>query len=408
MQIKTFRAKSMPQALELVRNELGPAATVLHAREVNGTLLGRVLRGRQYEIAATVDAGAAPSGAGSRASRVSPAVAAYAAEGSAAASPSAARPRIDPSSSAKAAPPPRDPDLPSTQLAELEDMVQQFRQRGGPPQVDAHVSSTASSQCTLLDLFGDLIDRDVDEEIAREMIEQLAGEDRDFDQPCDRRALAELISQQLATSGPVQVRPGQTRIVAVIGPTGVGKTTTIAKLAANLRLREGRRVGLITVDTYRIAAVEQLRTYADIIDLPLEVVGTPREMREAVARLQGYDVVFIDTAGRSPRDEVQIRELRSLLAEADPDEVHLVLSATSSGRSLSAAIDQFAPAQVTHLLVTKLDEVEAPGGVLTLARRSSAPLSYVTHGQHVPDDIAVANADVLAEMLTSEPAKLAS
>ena len=103
------------------------------------------------------------------------------------------------------------------------------------------------------------------------------------------------------------------RVVALVGPTGVGKTTTIAKLAANYRLREKRRVGLITVDTYRVAAVEQLRTYADIIDLPMEVVATPREMREAVARMSHLDLVLMDTAGRSPRDEVKIQELKSML-----------------------------------------------------------------------------------------------
>ncbi|MAT72616.1 MAG: flagellar biosynthesis protein FlhF [Planctomycetaceae bacterium] len=398
MQIKTFRAKSMPQALELVRDELGPTATVLHAREVNSGLIARMVRGKQYEIAATVDGrGVSDDEPIAPLPRVSPAAAAYAQHATTAVTPTA-------TSGPATAIAHRDPHLPSTQLAELEDMVHQFRQRSAPtvPNDDAPPLADAPV-ATLLDVFGELIERDVDEDIAREVIEQLAGDDADFDRPADRLRLAQLIADRLATSGPVRVRPGQTRVVAMVGPTGVGKTTTIAKLAANMRLREGRRVGLITVDTYRIAAVEQLRTYADIIDLPLEVVGTPREMREAVARLQGYDVVFIDTAGRSPRDDVQIRELRSLLAEAQPDEVHLVLSATSSGRSLASAVRQFAPAEVTHLLVTKLDEVEAPGGVLQLARKTSAPLSYVTHGQHVPDDIAVADAAVLGEMIAAEP-----
>ena len=117
--------------------------------------------------------------------------------------------------------------------------------------------------------------------------------------------------------------------MALVGPTGVGKTTTTAKLAAHFRLHEHRRVGLITVDTYRIAAVEQLRTYADIIDLPMEVASTPDEMRQAIGRLADLDLILMDTAGRSPRDEVQIQELKSLLVEAQPDEVHLVLSCAS-------------------------------------------------------------------------------
>ena len=123
-----------------------------------------------------------------------------------------------------------------------------------------------------------------------------------------------------------------------VGPTGVGKTTTIAKLAANFRLREKRRVGLITVDTYRIAAVEQLRTYAEIIDLPMQVVSAPGEMREAVDRMADLDLVLLDTAGRSPQDEIKLQELKAFLDEADADEVHLVLSSVSSASALTARL----------------------------------------------------------------------
>ena len=114
-------------------------------------------------------------------------------------------------------------------------------------------------------------------------------------------------------------------MVALVGPTGVGKTTTVAKLAANFKLAHGARVGLVTVDTYRIAAVEQLKTYAEIIDLPLAVVNDPAEMARALDELGAVDLVFIDTAGRSPRDEVKIRELAEFLRQARPDEIHLVL-----------------------------------------------------------------------------------
>ena len=125
--------------------------------------------------------------------------------------------------------------------------------------------------------------------------------------------VAGMIEEEIRVAGPIQITPGRCRLAALVGPTGVGKTTTIAKLAANFRLKEKRRVGLITVDTYRIAAVEQLRTYADIIDLPMHVVSTPREMRETVERMSHLDLILLDTAGRSPKDEVRLQELKAFL-----------------------------------------------------------------------------------------------
>ena len=187
--------------------------------------------------------------------------------------------------------------------------------------------------------------------------------------------------------------------MALVGPTGVGKTTTIAKLAANYRLREKRRVGLITVDTYRVAAVEQLRTYADIIDLPMEVVATPREMREAVARMSHLDLVLMDTAGRSPRDEIKIQELKSMLGEAEPDDVHLVLSSTAGAKSLIGTTERFAEVGTTAILLTKLDEANSLGHLVSLVRECRLPISYLTDGQNVPDDIQVAERRRLAYML---------
>ena len=188
-------------------------------------------------------------------------------------------------------------------------------------------------------------------------------------------------------------------MAALVGPTGVGKTTTIAKLAANFRLKEKRRVGLITVDTYRIAAVEQLRTYADIIDLPMHVVATPREMRETVAKMSHLDLILVDTAGRSPKDEVRLQELKAFLAEADADEVHLVLSSMTGSRTLEQTAEQFATVGTTSLILTKLDEVSSPGNVLPMLRTSGLPLSYLTDGQNVPDDIQIADAHRLAKLI---------
>ncbi|RIK86715.1 MAG: flagellar GTP-binding protein [Planctomycetota bacterium] len=253
----------------------------------------------------------------------------------------------------------------------------------------------------LSNLLGELLDADFDEPAARELIDRLrreaAAEASDI--RAARLRLVSMIESELRVTGPIRAATGAGRVVALVGPTGVGKTTTIAKLAANYRLRDNRRVGLVTVDTYRIAAVEQLRTYAEIIDLPMEVVSTPREVGEAVKRMRDFDLVLMDTAGRSPRDEVRIRELRALLAEAHPDEVHLVLSSAASSRGLLAAVDNFTPVGVTSLIVTKLDEATGLGGLVKLARHSGLPFSYLTDGQNVPDDITVAEPQQMARMI---------
>ena len=406
MEIKTFRARTMPQALDLVRRELGPEATVLHTRERNGSLLARVFLGRHYEIAATVR-NPPPSKAvvkGAHALDLA----------------TDDDPRRDPHRFPPVSSPRRGglgrgdlanaagvdllespiqlraPSLqpPVSSLPELQSLVAQLRAR-------SNTAPERDPPAALFDAFTDLIEADVDQEPARDLIDRLRNEPHlDLADPLATRArLAHLLESEFHVTGPIDTTAGAARVVALVGPTGVGKTTTIAKLAANFRLRENRRVGLITVDTYRIAAVEQLRTYADIIDLPMKVVSTPREMREAVGQMRDFDLVLMDTAGRSPRDEVRIRELRAMLAEAPCAEVHLVLSAASSARSLAAAAEKFAPVGVTSLLVTKLDEATALGNLVSLARASRLPFSYLTDGQNVPDDIAVADARRLSQLI---------
>ena len=223
-----------------------------------------------------------------------------------------------------------------------------------------------------------------------------------------RARVAATIESDIRVAGPITITPGRCRLAALVGPTGVGKTTTIAKLAANFRLKEKRRVGLITVDTYRIAAVEQLRTYADIIDLPMHVVSTPREMRETVGRMSHLDLILLDTAGRSPKDEVRIQELKAFLSEARADEVHLVLSSVAAARTLEQTAERFAAVGATALVLTKLDEANGLGNVLPLVRGGSLPVSYLTDGQNVPDDIQTADARRLAQMILGVSCETAS
>jgi flagellar biosynthesis protein FlhF len=192
---------------------------------------------------------------------------------------------------------------------------------------------------------------------------------------------------------------GRPLTVALIGPTGVGKTTTLAKLAAAFKLKKARRVGLITCDTYRIAAVEQLRTYANIIGLPLKVVLSPDEMRQACRQLRDCDVILIDSAGRSQRDRDRIAELKGFVDAADPHEVHLVLSCTAGEKVLAQEVAAFSQARVDRVILSKLDEAVTFGGVINLLRRVGRPLSFVTTGQEVPDHIEQGRADRLADLL---------
>jgi flagellar biosynthesis protein FlhF len=411
MEIKTFRAKTMPQALDLVRQELGPEAMVLHTRERHASLLGRIFIGRSYEIAAaqvereerkqreSARQSARPSAdleSQARAAVSTSRPAAYERPPVAAAIKSDVG--LDLTSLAPLATSNQQPAT-NPQIAELESLLAQLRDRQSHP-------PRRSAPSAFFDLYTDLIEAEVEESVARDLVDRLRREPglEHADSRLARHNLAQLLQSELKVTGPIEAASGAGRVVALVGPTGVGKTTTIAKLAAHYRLKEGRRVGLITVDTYRIAAVEQLRTYAEIIDLPMEVVSTPREMREAVAKMRDFDLVLMDTAGRSPRDEVRIRELRTMLGEAEPNEVHLVLSAAASARSLVAAAEKFLPVGVTSAIVTKIDEATALGNVLSLARRCKLPFSYLTDGQNVPDDISVAEPRTLAQLILNVPA----
>jgi flagellar biosynthesis protein FlhF len=282
------------------------------------------------------------------------------------------------------------------QLSQLHAMVEDLSRHG---RID-HLLPDLPGE--LVPTYATLVEADVPEVLARRLMRHVAErmEPDAIDRPdAIRDALRDAVESSLPIAPPIIAVPGTRRVVALVGPTGVGKTTTVAKLAANFKLVHGIRPGLVTVDTYRIAAVEQLRTYAEIIDLPLAVANAPSEMRRAIDELGKVDLVLIDTAGRSPRDEVKIRELADFLAEARPDEVHLVLSAVSGERSLRAAVERFAVARADRLILTKLDEADGLGGVLAVIGQVNRPVSYLTTGQAVPDDIEPADRRRLARLI---------
>ncbi|MFV1966990.1 MAG: flagellar biosynthesis protein FlhF [Pirellulaceae bacterium] len=395
MEVKSYRARSLQEALRLVRQDLGPGAAVLHTREVSPGWFGWIGGARQIEVTASTEVHVPSHFAEPETEEFPPL-------GHADFGEMELGDELPIDSDESRQPPAHEHDFRAQfrndlkgQIADLQSMVE-----------DLCLQSEASREHelpeSLFHLFTDLIDAEVSEDLARELVERIrAGSSRsDLDDPVLLKArMARLIEEEIVCCGPIEVTPGQRRLVVLVGPTGVGKTTTIAKLAANFHLRDRYRVGLITVDTYRIAAVDQLRTYADIIDLPMEVVVTPRDMRAALARLQDFDLVLMDTAGRSPRDEVKIQELKTMLAEARADEVHLVLSSVASTASMKRSAERFAEVGATALVLTKLDEATGLGNLLPLVRTCRLPLSYVTNGQNVPDDISASDRRQLARIV---------
>lgn len=244
-----------------------------------------------------------------------------------------------------------------------------------------------------------LREQEVAEEYVETLGEKLQGRVGQGGEAPQRHLLA-LLTQELQVAEPWPVGQQEPLVIPLVGPTGVGKTTTIAKLAATYALTHGYEVGLVTADTYRIAAVEQLRTYAEILNLPLEVVYSPDDMRPALERLQDKHLVLVDTAGRSPYHADQMEELGALLAAMGPSHAHLVLSATTRHADMVEIADRFlACAPVEGLIITKLDETSTYGLVYNAVRRTGLPLAYVTHGQAVPEHLAVADAQELAGLI---------
>lgn len=201
---------------------------------------------------------------------------------------------------------------------------------------------------------------------------------------------------------PIKMEQGKQKIVAFVGPTGVGKTTTIAKLAAIQAIKMRKRVALITLDNYRIAGIEQLKIYAKIIGIPIEIASTGKEFKECLNRLKDKDLILIDTAGMSQGNEYQFNELRIFFDKIRHVETHLLLSATTKENDLIDILARFKVFPISKLLFTKLDESTSYGNMLNQIIQSKIPVSYFTNGQQVPEDIEIATLERLVDLITGQ------
>lgn len=244
-------------------------------------------------------------------------------------------------------------------------------------------------------LYNKMLDNEMDEKYVNSILED-ASKTKKADLPFDY-LLANIYQKMVLKFGKSEgITPSEEgpRIVLFIGPTGVGKTTTIAKLAGRYCVEEKKKVALLTADTYRIAAAEQLRTYANILETPFRIIYTPEELQAAVEDYWDCDYIFIDTAGRSHQNTDQLEKMKEMVAALKRPEsyqVFLVLSATTKYRDLQKIADCYGKIADFELIFTKLDETEAVGNLLNMKLYTDAPIAYVTCGQNVPDDMEAFN-----------------
>ncbi|MBO4781103.1 MAG: flagellar biosynthesis protein FlhF [Lachnospiraceae bacterium] len=251
-------------------------------------------------------------------------------------------------------------------------------------------------------IYKQLVENEVDEKYINQLITEIEPTlKRDASVENILSGIYQKIVLKLGKTEVMGVTQGKARFVFFIGPTGVGKTTTIAKLASKLKLDRKLNVALMTADTYRIAAVDQLKTYAEILNVPLKVVYSDTELKDAYEEMKNYDIVLIDTAGRSHRDSQQREDIEKLLNAIPKEEkdVFLVLSITTKYRDLIRITEAYSEISEYRLIFTKLDETDTLGNIFNVKLLTGAPLSYATFGQKVPNDISRLDAQMIAKQL---------
>jgi len=251
-------------------------------------------------------------------------------------------------------------------------------------------------------IYNQLISNEVDEKYANQIIAEIEcnlKKDASIDNILS--SIYQKIILKIGQPKVIEIIGKMPKFVFFIGPTGVGKTTTIAKIASTFKVNKKAKIAFLTADTYRVAAVDQLRTYANILGIPLKVIYTEEEMRNAKEEFDDYDIVFVDTAGRSHRSKEQRDDIEHLINTIPEDEreIYLVLSATTKYNDLVKITEAYSEIVNYNLIFTKLDETGSIGNLFNIRMLTEAPLSYATFGQNVPDDIERIDAQSIAKQL---------
>lgn len=382
MIIKKFIAKTEKEAVENARKELGEGVVVMNVKPVKSKGLFAFLKTPMVEVTVALE---------EESEKYTAAVSAI--------NNVIASSKSTPVTQTPVTETPEKRDTNSAieeKLDSLQSLLEQQLQKPGEEKEEKEETAAPAKEESETDKFmrllhDTMLENEVDEKYAQEIIDEIELVNKP-NIPFDY-ALANIYQKMILKFGkPSGIEPAANgiKLVFFIGPTGVGKTTTIAKIASKLRVDEKKKVALLTADTYRIAAAEQLRTYANILEVPFRVIYTVEEISKALEDFRDYDYIMIDTAGHSHQNSTQKDNMCNIIHSVDDKvekEVHLVLSATTKYRDLISIADSYKEMADYKLIFTKLDETTTLGNLLNLRLYTGASLSYVTYGQNVPDDI---------------------
>ena len=355
MRIKRYAAKDMREAMILIKKDLGSDAVILESRRVRQKGLLGFFRPLQLEVTAAVDQRTTPVGFPQNMDSL------------------------------------RTKNIQS-EINELKSLVQQVMD-----QQNRLLTAEHQEKSSLDYLYRQLVDNEVETSIARDLVNEVERDcpGDNLTQPQAHRLLCDKIGKRLK---PVDFN-GQKYIFCFVGATGVGKTTTLAKLAAHYSIFKGKKVGLITLDTYRIGAVEQLRSYARLMDLPLEVVMSPKELTAALLKMKDMDYIMVDTAGRNSKNFIHIQELQSYSKVIPEPITFLCLSATTRWKDMAVITKNFKAVNYNALIFTKLDETCSFGSILNAVCHTDLPVAFLTNGQKVPEDLEISSEERLTEII---------
>jgi len=368
MKVKKYIAPSMPEAMQKIRKELGSNAVILNSKETKSRGIFGLFRKKNIEVVAGIDP-----------------------------NPLAEQENKKPKMSEK---PMTMEETSTSSNAKVLNEIKQLKKMI-EMQSNYHLESDEPEYKLALQY---LIDQEVSDKLAEEMINSIIRTHQEKEVSVSMEKVMEDIAAYIEN----RLQPfhftgfNKKKIIQFVGPTGVGKTTTLAKIAANLILKEHKKVAFITMDTYRIAAVDQLKTYARILSVPLEVVYSMEDYQHAITKFKEFDVILIDTAGRNFRDKKYVDDLKNSMDAILEIETYLVLALTAKPKDLSDIYDQFHSINIKAAIFTKMDETSQFGSLINIAFNKLIDIAFLTNGQDVPNDLLLATPKKISQLIVGE------